>query len=81
MRVEIDIDDDILRDARERAARHSISIDAVINQLARSGIQALSGILVGAVGSTARFGFAPKHAAGRVVSNKMIDRLRAEVGD
>jgi hypothetical protein len=77
MRTTLEIDDDVLLAVRERALRQSSSIGRVISELARSALQAPTGVGEPVV----RYGFAPKAAGERVVSNVLIDRLRAELGD
>lgn len=75
MRTTVDIDDDVLSAARDRARREGSSIGKVLSQLARQG-------LVQSARETSpgrgRHGFRPLASRGGVVSNELIDRLRED---
>jgi hypothetical protein len=77
MRTTLDIDEDVLLAAKERARRERRSAGAVISELAR---RALTGApAAGEVAETGSFyGFEPLPRRGAVVSNDLIDRLREE---
>ena len=76
MRTTLDIDDDVLRAARELARREKKTAGRVISDLAR---QALAASPV-AVTQEARalHGFRPFPKRGGIVTNELIDRLREE---
>ena len=76
MRETLDISDDVLQAAKERARRENKSVGQVISELARS---ALTGRPDEAAGNTptARFGFQPLPKRGGIVTNE-IDSLRGE---
>lgn len=80
MRTTLDIDDEVLRAAKEIARRRRSTAGAVISELAR---QAMLGAAVQAqgVGETAAFyGFRPLPAGQRVVSAETVERLRDDEG-
>jgi hypothetical protein len=76
VRTTLDIDEDVLRAAKELARRDKTTAGAVISQLARRALTAPS---------AARprqpkplHGFRPFRARGAVVTNERIDELRDE---
>jgi hypothetical protein len=76
MRTTLDIDDDVLLAAKERARRENKTAGEVISELAR---QALTASPTGAVReSGATYGFKPFPARGNVITNELIDKLRAD---
>lgn len=78
MRTTIDIDDDVLRAAKELARIQGTSAGAVVSQLLR---QALSGAGAAAKGGRkAATGFRPFPAGGRVVTTTQVDALRDAEG-
>ena len=77
MRTTLDIADDVLEAARERARRERKSIGDVISELARNALVAPPPVL------TARepkgvYGIRPFPKRGGIVTNRIIDRLREE---
>ena len=75
MRTTLDIADDVLAAARERARRERSSIGEVISALARQAL------ISAATPPTARepkavYGLRPIASRGGVVTNETIDRLR-----
>ncbi len=76
MRTTLDIDEDVLKAAKEIARREQVSAGQVVTRLLR---QAMSGEATeeapGNCESTVR-GFRPFAAGGRVVTNETIDKLR-----
>jgi hypothetical protein len=77
MRTTLDIDDDILQAAKERARRDRKSIGEVISELARSALTAQP------QGTAAReskslHGFRPFPRRGGIVTNELIDKLRED---
>lgn len=77
MRTTLDIDDDVLTAAKERARAQGRTAGAVLSELARQG-------LLGAPRAEARedfLGFAPLPKRGAIVTNELIDALREELGE
>ena len=77
MRTTLDIDDDVLQAAKERAAREGSTAGKVISDLARRALTAPP------AGSGVRepkplFGFRPLAPRGGVVTNELIDKLRED---
>ena len=76
MRITLDLDDDVLRAARELARREKKTVGRVISDLAR---QALAASRVGLTRETeALQGLRPFPRRGGIVTNELIDRLREE---
>jgi hypothetical protein len=77
MRTTLDIDNDILQAAKERARRDKKTTGEVISELARYALtnppQALA-----AHQAEVRNGFRPFPKRGGVVTNELIDKLREE---
>ncbi|MGE0876884.1 MAG: CopG family transcriptional regulator [Burkholderiales bacterium] len=77
MRTTLDIANDVLQAAKERARREKKSTGRVISELARSALTAAP-VASGAREPKATYGFRPFARRGRVVSNELIDKLREE---
>lgn len=77
MRTTLDIADDVLQAAKERARREKKSAGEVISELARSALTAPPSPPAGRE-PKATHGFRPFAKRGRVVSNELIDKLREE---
>jgi hypothetical protein len=76
MRTTLDIDDDVLQAAKERARRDRKTTGEVISQLARS---ALTAPPPGRVGDPEPvYGFRPFPRRGGIVTNERIDKLRED---
>lgn len=76
MRTTLDISDDVLLAAKERARREQKTMGEVVSELLR---QALTAPMSGAVREGKPvYGFQPFGRRGAVVSNDLIDRLRNE---
>lgn len=77
MRTTLDIADDVLQAAKERARRESKTAGQVISELARS---ALTGTQDTAPNRRpkVRFGFRPFPKRGGIVTNDLIDKLRID---
>jgi hypothetical protein len=78
MRTTLDISDDVLQAAKERARRENRTIGEVISELARTALTAMP---VGA--RTARepkaiYGIRPFPKRGGLVTNDLIDKLRED---
>jgi hypothetical protein len=79
MRTTLDIADDVLLAARELARREKKSVGRVISELARRALRAPQPrIVAGAPEPEEFFGFRPLPSRGVVVTNELIDRLRAK---
>lgn len=77
MRTTINLDDDVLRAARDLARRNRTSIGAVISELARKGLKGDS--YSDAEDAHVTFpGFCPLPKRGSPVTNNLIDQLRDE---
>ena len=83
MRTTLHIDDDLLRVVKEIAQRESKSTGAVVSDLLRQSLaRAEEDNGEGRVESPGtEFGFRPFPKRGGIVTNEMIDRLRAEGGE
>lgn len=75
MRTTLDIDDDVLRAAKELARREKKTAGAVISELAR---KALTAPAQGLREPKAVHGFRPFPRRGGIVTNTQIDKLREE---
>jgi hypothetical protein len=76
MRTTLDIDDDVLQAAKERAHREKKTTGEVISDLARSALTTPQGGTTPE--STALFGFRPFPPRGGIVTNAQIDNLRQD---
>jgi hypothetical protein len=74
VRTTLNLDDDVLSAARDRARRERRSVGEVISELARA---ALTGPTTDPSGQPLH-GFRPMPSRGRVVSNAVIDELRVD---
>jgi hypothetical protein len=77
MRTTLDIADDVLQAAKERARREKKTAGEVISELARSALTAAPGA-PGVRESKARYGFRPFPKRGGIVTNELIDTLRED---
>ena len=75
MRTTLDIDEDVLRAAKEIARRQHKTAGAVISELTR---KALTTAPAATRDRKATHGFRPFPARGRLVTNDQIDKLREE---
>ena len=77
MRTTLDIDDDVLQAAKERARREQKTAGQVVSQLLRQALTAppLGGHIAE---PTPLYGFQPFAATGRLVTNEQIDELRGD---
>ncbi|HEY8051292.1 MAG: antitoxin [Steroidobacterales bacterium] len=85
MRTTLDIADDVLQAAKERARREKKTAGEVISDLARRALTAPSSSLTADAGSMVRepkavYGLRPFARRGGVVTNELIDNLRDEEG-
>lgn len=77
MRTTLDIDDDVLAAARERAKREKKSIGEVISELARAALVAPPTALA-VREPKAVYGVRPFPKRGGIVTNELIDKLRED---
>ena len=76
MRTTLDIDDDVLRAAKELARREKKTAGAVISELTRRALTAPAPATTR--GPKAVHGFRPFPKRGGIVTNEQIDKLREE---
>jgi hypothetical protein len=77
MRTTLDIADDVLQAAKERARREKKTAGEVISELARSALTAVPPA-PRASEPRARYGLRPFPRRGGIVTNESIDRLRED---
>jgi hypothetical protein len=77
MRTTLDIQDDVLQAAKERARREKKTIGQVISELARSSLTA-SPTYPAAQEPRAVYGIKPFPKRGGIVTNELIDKLRED---
>jgi hypothetical protein len=77
MRTTLDIADDVLQAAKERARREKKTAGEVISELARSALNAPAGP-PRAQEPKVRYGFRPFPKRGGIVTNELVDRLRED---
>ena len=77
MRTTLDIADDVLHAAKERARRENKTAGEVISELARSALTAAPQAPRTSEPS-AHYGLRPFPKRGGIVNNEMIDRLRED---
>ena len=77
MRTTLDIADDVLHAAKERARRENRTAGEVISELARRALTAPPPAAAGR-GPKAVHGFRPFAKRGGVVTNERIDKLRED---
>jgi hypothetical protein len=78
MRTTLDIADDVLQAAKERARRENKTAGEVISELARAALTAPAAAPFMASQARAQYGFRPFPKRGGVVTNELVDRLRQE---
>ena len=77
MRTTLDIDDDVLQAAKERARRDGRTAGQVISELARSALTSAP-VQAAMREPKAVYGFRPFPKRGGVVTDEQIDRLRED---
>ena len=77
MRTTLDIDDDILQAAKERARREHKTAGQVVSELLRRALTA-SPVLSHGQEPAPVHGFQPFTPSGRLVTNEQIDALRGD---
>ncbi len=78
MRTTLDIDDDVLLAAKERARKEKISTGAALTQMARAGRHRTTG--AARRGKKFPFGITPLPSRGEIITNEHVNRLRDELG-
>jgi len=78
MRTTLDIADDVLAAAKERARREHKTAGEVISELARAALTAPQPAIVTTKEPAARYGIRPFPKRGGVVTNELINRLRED---
>ena len=76
MRTTLDIADDVLLAAKERARRENKTAGEVISELARQALTAPRSAVVKE--PAALHGFAPFAPRGTLITNALIDKLRSD---
>jgi len=80
MRTTLDIDDDVLRAAKERAQREHKTAGQMVSELLRRALTAAPE--AGRVReSSPVYGFEPFAPTGRLVTNEQVDDLRSDDAD
>lgn len=79
MRTTLDIDEDVLLAAKERARRERLTTGQVVSRLLR---QAMTQPAAGSIAAEpeASYGFRPFPTRGVVVTNDLVNRLRDDEG-
>jgi hypothetical protein len=80
VRTTLDIDEEVLRAAKEIARRRRSTAGAVISELARQALSGRATAVPGIGEPEAFYGFRPLPADGRVVSTETVEDLREEEG-
>jgi hypothetical protein len=80
MRTTLDIDDEVLRAAKEIARRRHSTAGAVISELARQALTGATAESRAVAEEEGFYGFRPLPAGGRLVSAETVDRLREDEG-
>lgn len=78
MRTTLDIDDDVLQAAKERARRENKTAGEVISELARNALTAPPTSSPKASEPRSVYGIRPFPKRGGVVTNELIDKLRED---
>ena len=78
MRTTLDIADDVLLAAKERARRENKTAGAVISELVRQALTAPAQLASSVREPQPVYGFKPFAPRGSVVTNDIIDRLRGD---
>ena len=80
MRTTLDIDEEVLRAAKEIARRKRSTAGAVLSELARRALTEAGAGQRGVAEPEAFYGFRPLPAGERIVSDDTVDRLREDEG-
>ncbi len=83
MRTTLDIDDDLLRTAKELAQRQGVSAGKVVSRLMRSALLAPNGTADATLAPkkpAVKLGFRPLQSGRSLVTNDEVNRLREAEG-
>jgi hypothetical protein len=80
MRTTLEIDDEVLRAAKEIARRRRSTAGAVISDLARQAMLGLNQTAQGVAEPDAFYGFRPLPAGQRTVSEETLEQVREDEG-
>ena len=78
MRTTLDIADDVLQAAKERARRENKTVGEVISELARAALTAPAVKAEKVAEPRSHYGIRPFPKRGGVVTNELINRLRED---
>lgn len=78
MRTTLDIDDDVLNAAKERARHQRKTVGEIVSELAREALTGTAAIAPGVREFRSVYGFRPFPKRGGVVTNDLIDKLRGD---
>lgn len=78
MRTTLDIADDVLNAAKERARREHKTAGQVVSELLRQALTTTAGESVSDREPSAVYGLQPFARRGNIVTNELIDRLRSD---
>jgi hypothetical protein len=78
MRTTLDIAEDVLQAAKERARRENKTAGEVISELARAALTAPQPSPLKAKEPLARYGIRPFPKRGGIVTNELVNRLRED---
>ena len=78
MRTTLDIAEDVLQAAKERARREGRTAGEVISELARAALTAAPARSAKANEPRSRYGIRPFPRRGNIVTNELIDKLRED---
>ena len=78
MRTTLDIDEDVLSAAKDRARREKTTAGKIISDLARRALTSAPSPSAAGGKAKSRFGFRPFASRGGIVTNELIDSLREE---
>ena len=80
MRTTLDIDDDVLQAAKERARRERKTAGMVVSELLRQALTAARPSPPAVCEPVGVYGLVPFASRGGIVTNEMINRIREEEG-
>jgi hypothetical protein len=79
MRTTLDIADDVLQAAKERARQENKTVGKVISELARAALTTpVSAAAIRTSAPRSHYGIRPFPKRGGIVTNELIDRLRKD---
>lgn len=76
MRTTLDIDDDVLEAAKERARRERKTAGQVVSELLRRALTSADHAPARVAEPAPLYGFQPFPSSGHLVTNELIDQLR-----